>query len=72
MKTRGGTMQIKFDDVKKYDTISETERERLKKIYGIIKQKESMLDWTDIKTCISKEELQKIVELSNEVRFRCW
>lgn len=71
MKTRGGTMQIKFDDVKKYDTISETERERLKKIYGIIKQKESMLDWTDIKTCISKEELQKIVELSNEVRTFC-
>lgn len=62
-------MQIKFDDAKKYDTISEIEREELKEIYVTMKNKESMLDWTDIKTCISKEELQKIIEISNEIRI---
>lgn len=64
-------MQIKFDDVKKYDTISEIEREKLRKVYEIMKKKESMLDWTDIKTCISKEELQKIIDVSKEIRSFC-
>lgn len=64
-------MLIKFDDVRKYDNISEIEREKLRKIYEIIKKKESMLDWTDIKTCISKEELQKIIDLSKEIRSSC-
>lgn len=64
-------MQIKFDDVKKYDTISEIERERLRKVYEIMKKKESMLDWTDIKTCISKEELQKIIDVSKKIRSFC-
>lgn len=62
---------IKFDfksymfdlekDIKEYnnkiDSISET-----------LKKKEDMLDWYDVETCISKEELKKLKKVAKQVR----
>ena len=64
-------MEINFDYVKKYHTISSLEKQTLDKIYKQLERKESMLDWLDMESCISSSQLEKIKKLSNEIRESC-
>ena len=38
------------------------------KIYDTLNKKEEMLDWLDIDTCISKEELEKVKNIANDIK----
>lgn len=64
---------LKLSDkfIKKYSYINDFEKEKGKYIKEIIEKKQSMLDWLDIDTLISKEDLNKIFTLSNKIRNDC-
>lgn len=64
-------IEVKNSYVKKYDTLSLTEEIKLKQIKEIIEEKQEMLDWIDIETTISDEEIKKIQELVSSIREKC-
>lgn len=64
-------MKLNFNYVKEYHSISLKEEEKLEKIKETMERKESMLDWLDIDTCISREDLIQIEELSKKIRSSC-
>ena len=62
---------IKFD-FKTYMNDIEKEKEeysdKLESIKEILEKKEDMLDWYDVETCISKEELKKLKKVAKDIR----
>ena len=66
-------MMIKFDFQTYMQNLEGAKKEYNQKIINIKKQlekKESMLDWYDIDTCISKEELKELVKVAKEIRAK--
>lgn len=45
-----------------------TYKKRIQEIKKTLEKKESMLDWYDVDTCISKEELKRIKQVAKDVR----
>lgn len=52
---------IEQQEIKKYD-------EKIEKIKNIMKKKDSMLDWFDVESTITEEEIEDIVSSSEEIR----
>ncbi len=61
-------MKIDFTHAKKWNTCSEEERKKLEEIKEKMNQKQEMLDWLDVETCIEEEEKKKISLLASEIR----
>lgn len=62
---------LKFDFTTYMEDLDKEKKEYGKKIKAIektLEKKESMLDWYDVDTCISKEELKELVRVSKEIR----
>lgn len=61
---------IKLNDkfIKKYNYITNEEKEKLNYIKKRIEKKEEFLDWLDIETTISDEEINYIEELANNIK----
>ena len=62
---------LKFD-FKTYMQDLEVEKKeydsRIENIKGLLEKKESMLDWYDVDSCISKEELKSLIKVSKEIK----
>ena len=64
---------IKFDFKTYVDNLEAEKKEYKTKISSIKKElekKESMLDWYDVDTCISKEELKELVKVAKEIKSK--
>lgn len=62
---------IKFDFESYMEDLSKEKEEyknKIKTIKNTLEKKESMLDWYDVETCISKEELKELVKVAKEIR----
>lgn len=61
-------MNLDFTYAEKWCFCSEEERQKIDAIKKIMNQKQEMLDWLDVESCIDEEEKQKILLLANEIR----
>lgn len=62
---------IKFDFKTYMNDIEKEKKEysdKLESIKEILEKKEDMLDWYDVETCISKEELKKLKKVAKDIR----
>ncbi len=55
---------------KEYDVISQAESHKLESIKKLLEAKENMLDWLDVETCISVEEIKKIQNLALTIKSK--
>lgn len=64
---------IKIDDsfCKEYSYFTEQEVNKLVEIKKIINHKQKMLDWIDIQTTISDNELADIIRIGNDIKKSC-
>lgn len=56
---------------KKYSDVKKEETEKLSNIKNTLEAKQEMLDWLDIETTIQERDLERIEELSNEIKSNC-